>query len=225
MNATLSRFPKRNQPDGTRHRPNLARLFYWGCLGLAPILGALLAGCQTGSETVRNAGTAAYATNNLVEGDVISITFQYSTNFNAVQKIGLDGKLNLQGAGLVPAAGKTPLQLQNDLTSLYKGQVKDDPVTVKIVAAEAAVYVTGAVTRPGKIPLERPLTVLEAIMEAGGYDPYRADLSEVLVLRVEHGRQKTYRVNLKRVLAGRAETPFYLKPFDVVQVANKTFNF
>ena len=170
-------------------------------------------------------GAAAYATNNLVEGDVVSITFQYSTNFNAVQKIGLDGTLNLQGVGQVPAAGKTALRLQNDLTELYKGQVKEDPITVKIIAAESAVYVAGAVTRPGKIALERPLTVLEAIMEAGGYDPYRADLSDVLVLRLEQGRQKTYRVNLKRVLRGRDEAPFYLKPFDVIQVPTKTFNF
>jgi polysaccharide export outer membrane protein len=125
----------------------------------------------------------------------------------------------------VPATGKTALQLQNDLNELYKNQVKEDPITIKIIAAESAVYVAGAVTRPGKIAMERPLTVLEAIMEAGGYDPYRADLSEVLVLRVEQGRQKTYRVNLKRVLQGRDEAPFYLKPFDVIQVATKTFNF
>ncbi len=170
-------------------------------------------------------GAAAYATNNLVEGDVVSITFQYSTNFNAVQKIGLDGTLNLQGVGQVPAAGKTALQLQTEQNELYKNQVKEDPITIKVIAAESAVYVAGAVTRPGKIAMERPLTVLEAIMEAGGYDPYRADLSEVLVLRVEQGRQKSYRVNLKRVLRGRDESPFYLKPFDVVQVPTKTFNF
>jgi len=32
-------------------------------------------------------------------------------------------------------------------------------------------------------------------------------------------------VNLKRVLRGREDAPFYLKPFDVIQVATKTFNF
>jgi polysaccharide export outer membrane protein len=170
-------------------------------------------------------GAAAYATNNLLEGDLVTITFQYSTNFNATQKIALDGTLNLQGAGLVKAAGKTALQLQNELTELYQSQVKDDPITIKVIAAETAVYVAGAVTRPGKIAMERPLTVLQAIMEVGGYDPYRADLAHVLVLRVENGRQKTYRVNLKRVLSGRADAPFYLQPFDVIQVTTKTFNF
>jgi len=225
MNTKPNRFPNGNEKNGICHRRNLAQTSYWGGLGL--LLGLcvmLVAGCQTAREKV-DPGAAAYATNDLLEGDVISITFQYSTNFNTVQKIGLDGTLNLQGVGQVQAAGKTAQQLQNELTDLYKNLVKEDPITIKMVAAESAVYVAGAVTRPGKIPLERPLTVLEAIMEAGGYDPYRADLSNVRVLRVENGRQKNYRVNLKRVLRGREDAPFYLKPFDVIQVATKTFNF
>jgi len=192
-----------------------------------------LTGCRTDSASGTDPGSAAYATNNLLEGDVVSITFQYSTNFNAIQKIGLDGTLNLQGVGQVQAAGKTALQLQNDLTGLYKSQVKDDPITIKTVAAESAIYVAGAVTRPGKIALERPMTVLEAIMEAGGYDAYRADLSDVRVLRVVDGRQQTYKVNLKRLMQGQDDAangkpgaePFYVKPFDVIIVETKTFNF
>ena len=206
---------------------NRAKACAWVCLGVLSALCVWVTGCQTQSspEAPVYPGTAAYATNNLLEGDVVNIAFQYSTNFNTIQRIGLDGKLNLQGIGLVQAAGKTTQQLQNDLTSLYQGQVKDDPVTIKIVTAEAAIYVAGAVTRPGKIALERPMTVLEAVMEAGGYDPYRADLSNVLVLRVENGHQKNYRVNLRRVLRGQEDAPFYVKPFDVIQVATKTFNF
>ena len=228
--------PKAQGPKpvgGASHRP-------WTFLALLAGGCALLNGCQLTSSEDRPSypvaadhgatspggpGMAAYATNNLVEGDVVSITFQYSTNYNAVQKISLDGTLNLQGVGQVKAAAKSPLQLQSELTELYKSQVKDDPITIKVIGAESAVYVSGAVTRPGKIPLERPMTVLEAVMEAGGYDPYRADLSDVIVLRVESGKQKSYPVNLKRVLRGHDDTPFYLKPFDVIQVTTKTFNF
>jgi len=213
-----------NGKNGKRNPLNLVQTTYWGGWGLLVVLCVLLAGCQTSDKMV-DPGAAAYATNSFLEGDVVGISFQYSTNYDTVQKIGLDGTLNLQGVGQVQAAGKTALQLQNELGGLYKNLVKEDPITIKIVAAESAVYVAGAVTRPGKIPLERPLTVLEAIMEAGGYDPYRADLSNVRVLRVENGRQKNYRVNLKRVLRGREDAPFYLKPFDVIQVATKTFNF
>jgi polysaccharide biosynthesis/export protein len=195
----------------------------------------LFAGCQTSYEaydagmTASNAyyqaGTSDYSTNRLQEGDVVSIMFRYSTNFNTVQKIGLDGNLNLDVAGQIKAVNKTVLQLQGELTTLYQSQAKDDPITVKIVAPEAAVYVAGEVSRPGKIPMERPMTAIEAIMEAGGFDPLQANLSGVSVLRVENGRQHTYRLNLKRVLDGKDDTVFYLRPFDVVRVPAKVFNY
>jgi polysaccharide export outer membrane protein len=164
-------------------------------------------------------------TNLLQEGDLVSITFQYSTNFNAAQKIPLDGLLNLESVGLVKAAGKTTVELQAELASLYKPQIKDDVVTVKLLSAAVAIYVCGAVFHPGRIPCDRPMTALEAVMEAGGYDPNRAKLSAVTIVRVEAGRQKTIHVDLKRIMEGHEDTPVYLKPFDIVNVPTKTFNF
>jgi len=148
-------------------------------------------------------GTPNYATNTLHEGDMVSVTFQYSTNFNALQKITLDGLVNLESVGQIRAAGRTPLDFQAELARAYEPLVKDDVVTVKLVSAVDGVYVSGAVFRPGRIPLERPLTVMEAVMEAGGFDPNRARLSEVIVLRIEHGKQRSYHVDLKRVLQGK----------------------
>lgn len=165
------------------------------------------------------------ATNVLQEGDLISITFQYSTNFNTTQKVPLDGLLNLETVGPVKAAGKTPEQLQAELARLYRPQTKDDVITVKLMAGSSGVYVSGAVFHPGRIPMERPLTAMEAVMEAGGFDPNRAKLSAVTVVRIEDGRQRVFHLDLKRVLQGRGETPFYLKPFDIVHVPTKTFNF
>jgi polysaccharide export outer membrane protein len=164
-------------------------------------------------------------TNCLVEGDVLAISFRYSTNFNATQKIGLDGTLNLDTVGQVKAAGKTPLQLEAELSKLYAAQVKDDVITVRVVTAIASIYVSGAVLRPGKMPLDRPLTAFEAIMEAGGFDSTRAKLSDVTVFRLENGRQRVYHVDFRKVLHGKDENPFYLRPFDIVQVPYKTFNF
>ena len=181
-----------------------------------------------GSAPVASApvtSTSTYATNVLTEGDVVSISFQYSTNFNALQKIALDGTLNLDSVGLVKAAGKTPLQLQDELAKLYKPQVKDDILTVKVITSASSIYISGAVVRPGKVPLDRPMTVLEGIMEAGGFDPNRAKLSSVRVIRLEAGRQKIYMVDVQKVLDGTGEAPFYLKPFDIVHVPVKTFNF
>lgn len=199
---------------------------------LGMLLSAVVAGCGT---TIVNPPAATSfthfdvlfppGTNVLDQADVLSITFRYSTNFNTVQKIGLDGMVNLEGVGQVKAEGKTIAQLQDELTALYKTQVKDDPITIRIVSPAAAVYVTGAVNRPGKIAMERRMTVIDAIAEAGGVDQYRARLSRVSVLRVDGETQRTYWLNLNRMLDGEDETPFYLKPFDVVRVPTKTFNF
>lgn len=204
-------------------------------LSLLPAGCFLLAGCRSSYDEYDTqmaaavadfrAGEPDYSTNRLQEGDVVSITFRYSTNFNTIQKIGLDGMLNLDVAGQVKAVNQTVLQLQNELTPLYQSQAKDDPITVKVVSPEAAVYVAGAVNRPGKIPMERPMTVMEAIMEAGGFDPLQANMADVLVLRVENDRERTYRLNLKRVFDGRDQSVFYLKPFDIVRVSAKTFNY
>lgn len=166
-----------------------------------------------------------YATNRLQEGDVLTVTFQYFTNYNATQKIQLDGTLTLDTIGQVHAAGKTTSELQSELNRLFKPYVKEDSATVKVLSAISSVYVGGAVNRPGKLPMERPMTPLEAIMEAGGFDPNRARLSDVTVLRVEGGRQRTFHINVKRVLQGADPLPFYLKPFDIVHVPSKVFNF
>jgi hypothetical protein len=73
--------------------------------------------------------------------------------------------------------------------------------------------------------MERPMTAFEAVMEAGGFDPSRAKLSDVTVLRIAEGHQKAFRLDLKRVLQGHDDSPFFLKPFDIVHVPSKTFNF
>jgi polysaccharide export outer membrane protein len=189
-------------------------------------------GCQSPSDSmftplppVVDPRVASYATNLLQEGDIVTISFQNATNYNATQKIALDGQLNLEPIGLVRASGKTVSALEADLFRLYKPLVKEDVITIKLLAASAIVYVSGAVVHPGKVAMERPLTVLQAIMEAGGFDSYRAKVSDVHVLRLEAGQQHTYRLNLKRTIDGTEKDPFYLQPFDIVHVPTKTFNF
>jgi polysaccharide export outer membrane protein len=230
MNSTYYGTLKNSERAGCRRFTIVSLLLALPFLALSLLL---TGGCQIsappayagGLPLPPGPGAANYSTNLLEQGDTVSVTFQYSTNFNATQKIGLDGTLNLESVGLVKAAGKTPQQLETELARLYKPQIKDDIVTVKLVAAVSAFYVSGAVFRPGKITLERPMTILEGIMEAGGFDPNRAKLSDVTVLRIDDGRQHVYHVNLKQTLRGKDESPFYLRPFDVVYVPNKTFNF
>jgi len=211
-------------------------VFGCGLMSLLLAIGMLAAaGCRSGGDSfdldtaltppVVLPGMGMYSTNELHEGDVVSITFQYSTNFDSIQKIALDGMVNLEMVGPVKAAGRTLVELQQDLSVKYKPLTKDDVITVKLISSAVSVYVAGAVIRPGLVEMSRPLTALEAIMEAGGFDNSRAKLSAVSVLRIENGRQQAYPVNLKKVLDGRDKLPFYLKPFDIVYVPTKTFNY
>jgi polysaccharide export outer membrane protein len=199
---------------------------------LAAVMTAfVLSGCQS----TRNSGQAVsdvdpatifYSTNVLHEGDVVDITFQYSTNYNVLQRIALDGTLNLNPVGPVRAAGRTVVELQQELAKVYSSLAKGDAITVnRVTTSTAIIYVSGAVLKPGAVELDHPLTVIEAVMAAGGFDTVRAKLSSVSVLRLEHGQQHAYHVNLKRVLAGKEKTPFYLKPFDIIYIPNKTFNY
>ncbi len=181
------------------------------------------------STNVSAAGTAlvpkAFTLAKLQEGDVLRITFEIETNLNTVAKVQLDGTIVMPLIGTVKAAGKTPSELQSELMQAYERVLKVNQLTVAVMSSSASVYVSGAVLRPGRIAMDRPLTALDAIMEAGGFDFTRAQPKAVTVLRIENGTQVTYRLNLKKALEGKASTPFYLKPFDIVHVPEKLFNF
>jgi len=161
----------------------------------------------------------------LQAGDGVSIRFGYSTNYDTVQKIALDGMLNLPEVGEVLAAGKTQPELQTELKTLFEPFVKDDKVTVTVIAPTAVVYVLGAVLSPGRLPLDHPMTLLEVVAAVGGFDGRRAQLSAVAVFRVVDGKQERFTFDLNQVMTGKQNTMFMVKPFDIVYVPPRKFNF
>jgi polysaccharide biosynthesis/export protein len=192
---------------------------------LAPalIVLALAAGCQTQpplpSGPPRGPNTTEII--NLQEGDVVKISFPGNTSLNTTQPIRRDGMISMPLIGEVRAAGKTPKQLEADLMNLYSTQLLSKEVTVEVQSSTFPVYVSGSVLRSGKITSDRPITALEAIMEAGGPDYAKADLKRVAVVRQEGGRSRKYTLNLKLVMEGKGGEPFYLNPGDTIYVPEK----
>jgi len=157
----------------------------------------------------------------LREGDTIRVNFPGAPNLNAVQAIRRDGKVSLSLVGEVQAAGKTPSALEKELIDLYGPQLQVKEVNVSLESSAFPVYVTGAVLRPGKIMSDRPLKLLEAIMEAGGFDYTKANTKGVRVIRGnEH-----FQVNLREVLDGKQADTFNLKPSDIVYVPERFYWF
>jgi polysaccharide export outer membrane protein len=207
-------------------------------VGIAAL--TVVAGCQTEPAeyipvpaavtnvlrpVIPEAVTAPATTNaeafTLREGDTLKITFPGSPNLNNSQQIRTDGKITLPLVGEVQAAGMTPVDLQQKLMDLYAPQLASKEVTVEVQSSSFPIYVTGAVLRPGKISSDHPITALEAIMEAGGFDYTKANLKAVVVIRQEGNQTKKYNLNLKRVMDGEVSEPFYLKPSDIIYVPEK----
>lgn len=183
---------------------------------------ALVTGCQSPQTKalVEQAGDRSQAIV-LREGDVLKISFPGAPNLDTSQQIRRDGKIVLSLVGEVTAVGMTPAELEKEIIKLYSSQLVSKEVTVTVVSSSFPVFVTGAVIRPGKILSDHPITVLEAIMEAGGFDYTKANLGDVRVIRNEDGRVKNYTLNLKLALQGKQSEPFYLKPSDIVYVPEK----
>lgn len=202
----------------------------WSGFAAFALLIFAVAGCQspesTMPETLADPTTSSNAptTVRLHEGDVIRITFEADTNMNTMVKIQIEGDINLPLVGDVKAAGKSLEELKAELTGRYKDLLKINEITVALVSSSASVTVSGAVLRPGRIPMERPLTAMDAVMESGGFDPNRAKLDKVTVYRMQNGRQQRFVLNLKRAMRDGDPSPFYLKPFDIIHVPEKRFN-
>jgi len=88
-----------------------------------------------------------------------------------------------------------------------------------ISSANRTIYVNGQVRNPGAIPLYHNLTMLKAIMQAGGVTP-EGDLSEVVLIHYDDkGDITVYKTNLKEVMENNvALQDLKLSPLDVIFV-------
>jgi polysaccharide biosynthesis/export protein len=195
-------------------------------LTVVAAFGCVVSMALTGCQTSKVEGTALQAMPHseavtLHAGDVVRIAFPGAPNLDTIQPIRRDGKIVLSIIGEINAAGLSPAELQAEILRLSASQLVSKEVTVTIVSSSFPVFVSGAVMRSGKVQSDHPLSVLEAIMEAGGFDYTKANLSGVVVIRQEKGGVKRYTIDLKKVMEGKTSEVFYLQPSDIVFVPEK----
>ncbi len=185
----------------------LVALFCSGCEGPAPAIPDQM---------------AAPTKVTLVAGDVVKLSFPGAPDLNQSQKIRTDGKINLPLIGEVDAAGRSISKLQEELASRYKPQVKDSTVIVTLESSVTQVVVSGAVSKPAKLVFDRPTTVFQAIMEAGGTTEY-GSMKNVHDVRLDNGQQRTLILDLRPTLGGAATRPFYVRDGDVIYIPQTYF--
>ena len=156
---------------------------------------------------------------NLSAGDVAELSFYYTPELNVTQTIRPDGKIALKLIGEVSAQNKTPSELRAELLESYAGILKQPDITVIARSFyERRVFVGGHVMAPGVFDMPGPMTLLEAIIQAGGLNTIQAEVRNVVVIRHEGDRRYGYAVDLEPALQGSESQPFYLRPKDIVYV-------
>ena len=136
-----------------------------------------------------------------------------------------DGLISISLVQSIQAAGLTPAQLKMELEKRLKEYLEVPTVTVIIDAIQSyRVYVTGKVQKPGVIVSERPLTVLQALSLAGGFQEY-AKKDQITIVRtispqVGRGQQDIkYPFDHDKVIDGSKQTQnIFLLTGDVVNV-------
>jgi len=113
-----------------------------------------------------------------------------------------DGKLSLPMIGEVDAANLTPTDLERLLTKRYREYIRDTHVTVVVKEINSKkVYLVGEVKKEGPVRMLAPITVLQALAEAGGVTDY-AKRRKIYVLRTVEGRQVRLAFDYDAVLRG-----------------------
>ena len=158
----------------------------------------------------------------LSPGDVIKASYADETIPDQTQKIRRDGKLSLPLIGEVTAAGKRVIDFQHELVRRYEGQLDDNEVLVTLENGTATVTVSGFANKPGPIAFDRPMTVYQAVMQAGGVSDYGSP-SNIHLTRVIDGAQLTETINLRPAIRGQPLRPEYVQDGDVIYIARSWF--
>jgi len=117
------------------------------------------------------------------DDDLLAINVWKEPDISRSILVRSDGKISLPLVGEVVAAGRTPLQLEQEITARLRNYITDPEVTVMVQQANSEKYnILGQVTKPGAYPLTATTTILDAIANAGGFKDF-AKKKGIYILR------------------------------------------
>jgi polysaccharide export outer membrane protein len=136
-------------------------------------------------------GPHADATYIIGDDDVLAINVWKELELTRLVTVRSDGRISLPLAGEVQAAGRTPSQLEQEITSRLRGFITDPQVTVIVQETKSQKFnVLGQVVKPGSYPFTTGTTVVDAVATAGGFKDF-AKRKSIYVLRQKPGGGET----------------------------------
>lgn len=160
--------------------------------------------------------------------DQLQVTVWQNPDLSVSVPVRPDGKITVPLIGDVQAGGRTPTEVAGEIQDKLKSFVRDPQVAVIVTQLRSHEYltrvsVTGAVQHPVSAPYHQGMTVLDAILAAGGVSVFAAADQTVLYRKVD-GAVRAYRVRLDQILqSGDLATNYPLQPGDVITVPTRSF--
>lgn len=140
-----------------------------------------------------------------------------------------DGRITIPLVKDMPAVGKTPSMLEEDIR-LQLSQYIEDPLVSVIVNEFAGTFsqqirIVGATEKPASIPYRANMTVLDAMIAVGGLSEFAAgNQAKLIRFDKQLGRQREYSLRLGDLLKeGDSKANVLLQPGDVIIIPESMF--
>ena len=209
----------------------LARL-----LASSAVLSLALSGCATSASGPQLPAASFVA---MQEGpgedyiigplDELTIFVWRNPELGAKVQVRPDGRITTPLITDMPAVGKTPKMLADDIT-LQLSQFIQDPLVSVIINKFAGTYsqqvrVIGATGKPASLPYRANMTLLDAMIAVGGLSEYAAgNRAKLIRFDKETGKQAEYSLRLGDLLKrGDSKANVMLVPGDVIIIPESQF--
>lgn len=198
------------------------------CLSLILASCATTGDLPTGAPPMDAVQTQAVDAYRIGVDDQVQVAVWRNPELGITVPVRPDGMISVPLIGDVLAGGRTPPEVAKDIQDKLAAYVRDPQVAVILTELRSHEYlsrvrVTGAVRQPVSVPYRPGMTVLDAVLAAGGLTEFAApDRSELH--RRTGGASRTFEVKLDRILnRGDLATNYPVAPGDVITVPERTF--
>ncbi|WP_242096883.1 XrtA/PEP-CTERM system exopolysaccharide export protein [Sphingomonas sp. CROZ-RG-20F-R02-07] len=204
---------------------------------IASLAASALTGCVDGNNARPELPPASYVASKEQAGeeyvigplDQLNIFVWRNPELSAKVQVRPDGRITTPLINDMPAVGKTPAMLADDMKAAL-GQYVKDPIVSVIVENFSGTYsqqirVVGATEKPASIPYRANMTLLDAMIAVGGLSQYAAGNKARLVrYNRATGKQTEYQLQISRLLKrGDSSANVRLEPGDVIIIPESMF--
>lgn len=188
----------------------------------------LLSGCASTGNLMSGAPQAPPAADDYLIGvdDIVQVSVWRNPELGVTAPVRPDGKISVPLVGDIMAGGRTPDAVAKELQEKLGAFVREAQVTVILTELRSHEYlsrvrVTGAVRQPVSIPYRQGMTVLDAVLAAGGVTEFAAPDRSSLH-RTNGPSAQAYGVQLGDILEnGDLTTNYKVAPGDVITVPER----